>query len=361
MPANRPGQPRLLQMTGAGLFCARGGFHIDPQSPVSQAIITHAHADHACRGSRSYLTAVDGMGVLRSRIGPAGRVQGLAYGQPLLLNGVQISLHPAGHILGSSQVRVEADGEVWVVTGDYKCTPDVTCAAFEPVRCHTLITESTFAHPAFRWPDETTEFAAIDDWWRMNQSRGVASFLYAYSLGKAQRILARLHPATGPIVVHPEVARFNAHYVQAGVALPECLLTDSPQLNPLWNRALFILPPNARWRLDFPIAGHYATAFASGWMQLPNGPQLRRVERGFVISDHVDQFELQQAIRETGCERVIAMHGYTAELVDWATSHGLLAEVLPERHSKPPPRLVLGPAGWELATELSGWSPPGQV
>ena len=190
----------LLTLTDAGLYCPQGDFHVDPWLPVPKAVITHAHADHARRGSAQYLAARDGLPVLQTRLGPDARIDPLAYGDVLTANGVRLSLHPAGHILGSAQVRVEHRGEVWVVSGDYKTQPDPTCTPFEPVRCHTFITESTFGLPIYRWPAERQVFDALNAWWRDNQAAGRPSLLFAYALGKAQRLLAGVDATIGPMV-----------------------------------------------------------------------------------------------------------------------------------------------------------------
>ena len=201
----------LLNTDENGLYCAAGGFHIDPWGPVEHAVITHAHADHAREGSAAYLTARPGAALLRARLGEAASIQALDYGEPLDLNGVRVSLHPAGHILGSAQVRMERAGEVWVVSGDYKTAPDPTCTPFEPVRCHTFVTESTFGLPIFRWRPEAEVAAAINAWWRANREAGKASLLFAYALGKAQRVLAALDTDIGPIYTHGAVENVNAY------------------------------------------------------------------------------------------------------------------------------------------------------
>ena len=328
----------LLRLTNSGLYCEQGGFYVDPWSPSACAVITHAHADHAVKGSRRYLTAEPGRLILQHRMGPRAAIEGLAFGQSLDLNGVKVSLHPAGHILGSSQVRVEHRDEVWVVSGDYKVAPDATCAAFEPVKCHTFITESTFAHPYYHWEPQAETFAQIHEWWRENQSRGKACFLYAYSLGKAQRLVAGLDPSAGPVFAHPWIEEMNSLYRASGVALP-----DTRPLNEItaadWPRAMILLPPSARWEVSFPVHGHYSTAFASGWMVLPNGPAERRVEHGFALSDHADHDELLQAVAATGAERILVTHGYIDEFVTALKSRGYDATPHRTPRCQRPPRV----------------------
>ena len=211
----------MLQLTDAGLYCEAGDFHIDPWKPVNRAIITHAHSDHLTWGSRAYLVAERGASLARQRLGTfADAVDVVAYGEARYINGVHVSLHPAGHILGSSQVRVEHRGEVWVVSGDYKIDADVTCDPWEPIRCHTFVTESTFGLPIYRWPSQRRVFNDINEWWRTNADAGVVSLLYGYALGKAQRLLSGLDPSIGPILTHGAVERLTEHYRQAGIVLP---------------------------------------------------------------------------------------------------------------------------------------------
>src|SRR5262245_24965193 len=216
----------LLQLTEAGLYCPEGDFYIDPWQPVERAVITHAHSDHARPGSKKYLTTVEGEAVLRLRVDYADpadptavrpQIRTLTYGQALDLNGVRLSLHPAGHLLGSAQVRVEQRGEVWVVSGDYKTEVDTTCTPFELVRCHTFITESTFGLPIYRWRPQQEIFAEINSWWRANQDLERTSILYAYALGKAQRILAGLDHSICPLLVPLSIQSFNQDLHRAGI------------------------------------------------------------------------------------------------------------------------------------------------
>src|SRR5476651_918978 len=198
-----------------GLYCPAGDFYIDPWRPVERSVITHAHGDHARTGNQHYLAAAPGEGILRARLGQDLNLQTLPYGERLLHHGVTLSFHPAGHVLGSAQVRLEYGGEVWVASGDYKIEPDGTCAPFEPVRCHTFITESTFGLPIYRWRPQAEIFHDINEWWRANQSAGRASVLFAYSLGKSQRVMAGIDPAIGPIFVHGSVGKFLPLYSEA--------------------------------------------------------------------------------------------------------------------------------------------------
>lgn len=312
----------LLEQTPAGLYCAEGQFHIDPWTEVDHAVITHGHADHARTGSKHYVTSAPGEGVLRARMGAEASIEALGYGETVVRNGVRISLHPAGHVLGSSQIRVEFRGEVWVVSGDYKVQRDPTCAAFEPVRCHTFITESTFGLPIYRWPDPAHTMAGINGWWRANQAQGKASVIFAYSLGKAQRLLAGLDPSIGPIYCHGAIQNMNEVYRAAGVALPETLHAGEAGSAMDYSRSLILAPPStdgSSWMRKF---GPVSDALASGWMRIRGTRRRRALDRGFVMSDHADWAGLLSAIEETGAERVWVTHGYRAPLVRWLNEHG---------------------------------------
>jgi putative mRNA 3-end processing factor len=308
----------MLEKREAGLYCPAGDFYIDPWLPVERAVITHAHSDHAFPGSLQYLTASAGEALLRARLGPDAAIQTLPYGETLQIDGVSVSLHPAGHILGSAQVRLEQRGEVWAVSGDYKLAQDPTCAPFEPLRCHTFVTESTFALPIFRWPSETETFAAINGWWRANREAGRTSVLWAYPLGKAQRVLAGIDAAIGPICAVAPVERYNAVYRAQGIALPE---TGPPAAG-----ALVLIPPAATHRY-----GDASTAFVSGWMRIRGTRRRRSLDRGFVMSDHADWPGLLRAIEETGAETVWVTHGYRAPLARWLEEHGHAAVTLETR------------------------------
>ena len=327
-------------MTSAGLYCEAGGFHVDPCGVVDRAVVTHAHADHFARGCNRYLTAAEGRGVLAERLAVAAAIDALPYGERLRIGDVEVSLHPAGHVLGSAQVRIEHRGEVWVVTGDYQLAPNTTCAPFEPVPCHHLVTESTFGHPFFQWSPSEELFASIHDWWRENQAAGRASLVFAYSFGKAQRLLAGLDRSIGPVVVTCETAAINAHYAAAKVDLGETHIADEVDLASMWDRALFVLPPVARWKQPFPFHGGYTTAFASGWMLLPSEHRRRRVDRGFALSDHADHNEILSAIEMSGAETIWVMHGYVEPLVAELRELGRDARALRSPRCGPTPEVV---------------------
>lgn len=307
-----------------GLYCVPGRFYIDPWRPVDRAIITHGHADHARVGHGHYLASSDSAGILRSRLGEI-HLDTLRYGESAVHNGVRISLHPAGHVLGSAQVRMEYEGEVWVASGDYKVEADATCAAFEPVQCHTFITESTFGLPIYRWQPQRAVFDDINDWWRSNAAEERASVLFCYSFGKAQRILAGVDPTIGSIICHGAVTPLNRIYREAGVPLPETrMVTEIGDKSDL-RRALVLAPPSAAGSAWMRRFGEYSDAFASGWMQLRGARRRRAVDRGFVLSDHADWPGLMDAIKATEAQRVIVTHGQIAVMVRWLSQNGLEA------------------------------------
>jgi putative mRNA 3-end processing factor len=318
----------LLENTERGLYCAAGDFYIDPWRAVDFAVITHAHSDHARAGSQHYLCVEPGRQILQERLGPEARIQAIAYGESLSRNGVKISLHPAGHILGSAQIRVESHGEVWVVSGDYKTEPDKTCAPFEPIRCHTFVTECTFGLPIYRWPRQAETFAAINSWWQENQTQGRTSVLFAYSLGKSQRLLAGLEASLGPIFAHGAVAKFLPLYANAGVLLPPVWRAEPETIAAAAGRGLVIAPGStdgSPWLRKF---GASSKAFASGWMQIRGARRRRALDRGFIRSDHADWNGLLATIQATGAERIWATHGYTTQLVRWLRENGREAQAL---------------------------------
>ena len=319
----------LIVQRPEGLYCPAGDFHIDPWRPVPRAVITHAHADHARRGHGAYLATAISAGVLRARLG-AISLQGLAYGEAVHLNGVRVSLHPAGHVLGSAQVRVEHGGQVWVASGDYFTSghtndTNITCLPFEPVRCHCFITESTFGLPLYRWRPQAEVLGEVNAWWAANAQAGRASLLLAYSFGKAQRLLAGVDATLGPVFVHGAVEPLNEAYRAAGVALPATTRVEAATDKAQLQRALVVAPPAVLGSAWARKLGEHSDAFASGWMQLRGARRRQGVDRGFVLSDHADWPGLQRAIAATGASRVIVTHGYEAVMVRWLQQQGLEA------------------------------------
>jgi putative mRNA 3-end processing factor len=324
----RQGLMDLVVVRPEGMYCPAGDFFIDPWRPVDRALITHAHADHARTGSARYLAAAPAERVLRHRLGDV-TLDTLPYGVPLVHNGVTVSFHPAGHVLGSAQIRLEHRGDIWVASGDYKLDADPTCAPFESVRCHTFITESTFGLPIYRWraPDEI--FADIAGWWRRNAEAERASVLFCYAFGKAQRILAGVRDAggldIGPLVCHGAIEPLNHVFRYSGVALPPTAMVGDVDKTAL-RRALVLAPPSASGSPWLRRFGDLSDAFASGWMQLRGARRRRALDRGFVLSDHADWPSLQQAIAATGATRVIVTHGQVPVMVRWLCEQGLDAQ-----------------------------------
>lgn len=300
---------------------------------MPRALVTHAHGDHLTWGCEAYLVTDDGLGITRERLGQyANRVSSMAYGETREINGVRVSFHPAGHILGSAQIRLEHRGEVWVVSGDYKIDPDPTCAPWEPVRCHTFITESTFGLPIYRWPSQARVFADINAWWQSNADAGRASIIYGYALGKAQRLLAGLDASIGPILTHGAVERMTERYRESGIALPPTTYALRTAKSPEWARGIIVAPPSAdgsTWARRF---GPYAAAFASGWMHVRGARRRRSVDRGFTLSDHVDWPQLLTAVEATGASSVWVTHGFTGPVVRWLTERGLDAHAIATRY-----------------------------
>jgi putative mRNA 3-end processing factor len=319
---------QLLRTTDSGLYCPQGDFYIDPWRAVRRAVVTHAHSDHARWGSEGYLAAREGIGIFRLRLGREASIDFADYGEVRHINGVRVSLHPAGHMTGAAQVRLEYQGEVCVVSGDYKLEADPTCRRFEPIRCHTFVTESTFGLPIYRWGPPAAVFADINTWWRSNQEQGKASLLYGYTVGKAQRLLAGMDATIGPIFGHGAIINACEAYRESGVKLPEVQRVMTVDKSYDWSRALVVAPPSANgtpWMRRF---GRVSTGMASGWMRVRGIRRRKVVDRGFVLSDHVDWSSMLTAIRETHAETVWVTHGYVRQVVDYLRSVGLQAAAL---------------------------------
>lgn len=315
----------LLRFTEHGFYCPIGNFYIDPWNPVERAVITHAHGDHLHYGCGSYLVAEPGKHVARLRVGKDAPIQTLNYGETTHLNGVKVSLHPAGHVLGSAQVRIEYQGEVWVVSGDYKLESDNTCEPFEVVPCHTFITEATFALPIYKWSPPEGVFEQINAWWRGNQAAKKASILYAYALGKAQRLIAGVDASIGPIYTHGAVDRLNSAYAASGVKMPRTVRATQVE-KPDWTQALLVAPPSAQGTPWLRRFGTFSDGFASGWMRIRGTRRRRAIDRGFVLSDHADWDGLIQTIAATGAQRIWVTHGYVPILVRWLREQGYEAQ-----------------------------------
>ena len=319
----------LITLTPEGLYCPLGGFHIDPWRPVERALITHAHGDHARRGSGQYHGALSGLGLLRRRLGPEAVVEGHDLGAPLTFGETTVSFHSAGHVLGSAQIRIEAAGEVWVVSGDYKRDPDPSCAPFEVVPCDVFITEATFALPIYRWDPIDQVMDGLLAWWDANAAAGRTSVLFCYALGKAQRVLAELGQRTDrPVFVHGAIDALLDAYRAEGVSFAPTVPVGPRRKGESFAGELIIAPPSAfgsPWLRRF---GDASTAFASGWMRVRGNRRRRGFERGFVLSDHVDWPALLRTIEQTGARRVLATHGYSDTLARYLREIGLAAEPL---------------------------------
>lgn len=318
------GAKRVISPTSSGLYCAAGGFYIDPWEPVERAVITHAHGDHLRPGCGAYLCSAASERLVRHRLGAEGAVSAVPYGKRVSLDGVQVSLHPAGHMLGSAQVRVEHRGEVWVASGDYKRAADPTCAPFEPQRCHAFITEATFALPIFRWDPPAQTVAAICGWWDEMRAAGRPAVLFAYAVGKAQRLLAELAACTDRTVyVHGALADAIDIYRDAGVRLVPTRRATEEARGRSFGGELIVAPLSARGSTWMRRFGDHSSAFASGWMRVRGARRRRAYDRGFALSDHADWDDLLATVRDTGAERVFATHGYTAALARLLAERGL--------------------------------------
>ncbi len=299
----------LISFTDKGLYCEKGQFYIDPWQPVNKAVITHAHSDHARPGSQSYLCHRDTLPLLKLRLGPYN-YQIVDWNEKIYLNEVMVSLHPAGHIIGSSQIRVEYKGEVWVVSGDYKTEPDGISGVFEPIPCHTFISESTFGLPIYNWKPQHEIYHDIQNWVRSNEVAGKTSVLIGYSLGKAQRVLQAIAEVTGNIYVHGAIWNVHETLLQAGFKLPAVQRITPETPKEAFKGSVVIAPPSADgspWMRRFSPS---STGICSGWMQVRGNQRRRNADAGFALSDHADWQGLLQAVKATGAQKVYITHGF---------------------------------------------------
>ena len=324
----------LVTFTEQGFYCAQADLYIDPLKRVSKALVTHAHSDHARPGMQHYLCHSQSVGILKHRLGQRISVQGMAYGETLTMNGVEVTLFPAGHVPGSAQVRLTYRGEVWVISGDYKTVGDGLTPAFESVRCHHFVTESTFAMPIFQWRDQQRVFDDINGWWRENASAGRPSVLLGYSLGKAQRILKYLDRSVGAVVCHGAIAGANTVLEESGFDFG-CWEDGSGGVEALRARgvnlekSMVICPPNALRSAWISPLGKYALANCSGWMSVSKMGGWGIVDKGFVLSDHADWPQLIEAVLASEAEHVHVTHGFSETLARYLReSHGLDADVV---------------------------------
>ncbi|MBK9255779.1 MAG: ligase-associated DNA damage response exonuclease [Saprospiraceae bacterium] len=312
----------LLSFKEKGIYCSVGDFFIDPWKPVKKALITHAHSDHARNGHEQYIAVRSSVPVMKYRLGSFINISGLEYAETLIINGVKVSFHPAGHVIGSAQIRVEYKGEVWVVSGDYKTEDDGISEAFEPVKCHSFVTESTFGLPSFRWKPQSEVYQEIHEWWIKNQKKDKVSIIGAYSLGKAQRLIHGLREYSDKILTHGAVGNINEILIKQGIDLPETKKADLTSKKDMLKGALIIAPPaslSSSWSKKF---GDCEEAVVSGWMAIRGIRRRRSVERGFVLSDHADWDGLNEAIRLSGAENIYVTHGYTEIFSKWLNEGG---------------------------------------
>lgn len=299
----------LLVFNNKGIYCEAADVYIDPWKPVQKAIITHGHTDHSRWGHKQYITHHTNVPIIKHRLGDIN-VTGKLYDETFVINNVKFSFHPAGHIIGSSQVRVEHKGEVWVFTGDYKTENDGVSVPYEPIKCHTFITECTFGLPAFKWVSQDKTIEAINQWWSTNQAEGKTSVLFGYSLGKAQRLLKYLDPSIGNIYTHASIENMT-NVVRPFVDFPQTtLITRETKKQELLGN-IVLAPPSAHGSTWIRKMVPYVTASASGWMAFRGARRRRAVDKGFVISDHCDWQGLLASVEATGAEKVISTHGYT--------------------------------------------------
>lgn len=299
----------LITWTEKGLYCEAGGFYIDPHRAVDVAVITHAHSDHARKGSKLYITEKTGVELLRTRLGKNISVNSFSYRESFTLGEVRVSFHSAGHILGSSQVRVQKGNEVWVASGDYKRDRDPSCEPFEVVSCDAFITEATFGTPKYIWKKDQPHGEMIFDWWKENSQKGINSIVFGYSLGKAQRILAELAPfPVDHIIVHPTIVALTECYRNEGRVLAKTkTLKERISEKSKLQGELILAPPSIFTEEWKEFLGPYKTAFASGWMQT-GGWGRGSYDKGFVMSDHADWNDLNLTIQQTQAKKVFVQH-----------------------------------------------------
>ncbi|MEM7622075.1 MAG: ligase-associated DNA damage response exonuclease [Planctomycetota bacterium] len=336
---------KLLRADEKGLACEPGGFWIDPWKPVPLAVITHAHSDHARRGMGRYLAAEPCVPILRVRLGKDAHIEGVPYGEQIPVGDTHLSFHPAGHCLGSAQARVESGDEVAVAAGDYKRSDtagDPTCEPFEPIPCDTFVTEATFAMPVYRWTPASLVAAEILDWWDENRDAKRVSVIAAYSLGKAQRLLAllaaeldRRREPRRRVFIHGALEALIRVYRKAGVdMLPTFRIAESNRArgtaNPFRGH-LVMAPPGAiasPWVKRFGRQKDVSTAFASGWMRVRGVRRRRGYDRGFVLSDHADWPGLIDTCTSVNASRVLCTHGHSETLARYLRDNGIEADPL---------------------------------
>lgn len=335
----------LIRFTNKGIYCDQGDFYIDPWKPVKLAVTTHGHADHVKWGNDAYLCHELTKPILLHRLGAELNIQTLRYREKITINGVELTMFPAGHVIGSAQIRLEYKGEVCVVSGDYKVEYDGISTAFEPIKCHTFVSESTFGLPIYKWLPQQVIFDQIGTWVNDNQEQGKTSVLIAYSLGKAQRLIKGLSETGRPIYVHQSIANLNDAFIQSGVALPETIRISPETRKEELQKGLVIVPPalaDGRWIKTLQQA---ATGICSGWMQVRAGRRWRSADAGFALSDHADWPGLLSAIKATEAEKVFVTHGFTATFSKYLNEIGIKAEEVKTQYGTEEEEIETGTQG----------------
>lgn len=317
----------MLKFKKEGIFCVPGKFYIDPWLPVKYALITHGHADHARWGMEKYLCHHFTVPILHSRIGRDIQVQGINYNESIVINGVKVSFHPAGHIIGSAQIRLEYKGKVIVVSGDYKVQNDGLSTPFEPVKCHEFITESTFGLPIYNWPTVEKQNQDLQNWVLQNTKNNKTSVFVGYSLGKAQRIMKALEN-TLPIYVHYSISKLNQAYEAVGIDLPQYETVDFRESVQHVNQKIVIVPPALVDSNALKKNPNMAYAYCSGWMHVRGARRWRSADTGFAISDHADWNGLLNAIKASEAEKVYVTHGQTEVFSTYLNEIGIQSQVL---------------------------------
>ena len=326
-------RPELLTFADKGIYCPIADIYIDPWKPVQRALITHGHADHARWGHRYYVTSSENKPILTKRLG-AINIHSLPFGEVFNVNGIKFSFHPAGHVVGSAQIRVENRGDVWVVSGDYKSENDGLSGVFEPLTCRVFITESTFGIPVYKWEPQESIIDDINRWWNENKELGKVSILTGYALGKAQRLVRGLDSSIGPIYTDAYIDQFNQIIRGLGKSLPQTkIIHEIPKSSDL-NGAMIVVSPQALRAPWIRRLKDISVGAASGWMRLRGARRRRGVDRGFVISDHVDWIALNNTIDMTRAEKVYVTHGYTHIFARWLNERGIQAEIVQTRYDE---------------------------
>ncbi|NNE31683.1 MAG: ligase-associated DNA damage response exonuclease [Winogradskyella sp.] len=320
-------EKELIKFTKRGIYCPQGKFYLDPWYPVEYAIISHGHADHARWGMKRYLCQDDSKAILQHRIGADIKIDSLPYNKSKTINGVKVSFHPAGHVIGSAQIRLEYKGYIVVFTGDYKTQPDFISQPFESVKCHTFITESTFGLPIYNWKTEKELQEELQNWVKTNQANNRTSVFLGYSLGKAQRLMSLLD-GCDDIYVHRAIHNLNNAISNSGIKLPKTtLLTADFDKKELQNK-IVIMPPGLLGSRLLKRVPNAATAICSGWMQIRGNRRWQSVDAGFAVSDHADWNGLISAVRASEAEQVYVTHGSQAVFSKYLNEIGIKADEL---------------------------------